>query len=125
MINETVAIHTAIMRAAKQVERRPRLLKFFSYRPSSCSTPGCALGWVSFFAKAPPHASHHGALPMLGLNEGCDGALSFYSRMSDVAGSEEWKHDGIECARVLRRYANRFHPIIGLGFAHFHSRSAT
>jgi hypothetical protein len=102
-----VNIYDAIMKAADHINRNPSDFDFMRYRPSKCGTPGCALGWISFFAKTPVDDHHRGALPLMGLDLSAMGAWNFYDRMHAL--DEDWKDTAANCARTLRLYAEKHH----------------
>ena len=101
----------AINKAASFIESTPEQFDFMAYRPRSCKSPGCALGWIAYFAKAKTtrDGAHHDALPVLGLSADIDGAMQFYHEMDDLAQERSWRRDAAECARILRKYAEKHH----------------
>lgn len=97
-------IREAILKAADSIERNPCLFDFYTVRvPPDCHTPGCALGWIAF---------HWGAPSFAALVEPMDvEECAFYDRMDDLT-SGGWEDDPRVCARGLRKYADRYHPVV-------------
>lgn len=100
----------AILKAADQIEQTPEMFNFMStVKPDlSCGTPGCALGWIGFFANLKPQ--EYGGFvsetaTALGVN-----ASQFYDRMDDCAEDREWIDSAQLCAKGLRAYADKYFP---------------
>lgn len=104
--------YQAIMRAADQIEQNPTTFRFFSTDiPNVCGTPGCALGWIGFFADLPRmnRVSHD----LLGLTDSDtpeNGDRTFYSRMNELDEYQyRWHTNASHCSKTLRLYAARYH----------------
>lgn len=115
-------IYNAIMMAADHIERNPREFDYYctGVPDAPCGSPGCAIGWVNFFTSTcgpgerllnerwlyiSPNSA--GRRPIsckaaLGVDDG-----KFYARMDELSGG--WRAHALECARALRRYAERHH----------------
>src|SRR5438552_2834077 len=114
--------YQAILRAADHIQRHPQLFDFERTRvPRNCHTPGCALGWIGFFAgrtqarvRAMLGLSFlHRGIAIVTLDAGSDPiitvtALEFYERMDRLAACN-WRRDAIQCANALRLYAATYH----------------
>lgn len=112
-------IRKAILQAADHIERNPRDFNFWNNNvPSYCGTPGCALGWISFFsgklaAKVGEGSAQHVGSQILGTNSG-----KFYERLDQLTNSRAWPQDGIRswkndaalCSHALRLYADERFP---------------
>jgi hypothetical protein len=106
-------IRDAILQAADHIEGNPTDFYFSATDvPDNCGTPGCALGWIGFFAGVRRGSPYYTVCDQLGLPVAPvsleDGDRSFYDRMHSV--SEDWVNDPLECARALRLYADKYHP---------------
>ncbi len=112
---DPVNIKPAMLKAADQIESRPYTFNFMAYRPADCGSPGCALGWISYFAKTPEDQAHRGALHLLGFPTTGNGAFKFYDAMSRI--NSGWKRSAVQCSSALRQYA--LTNLVGLGFAAF------
>ena len=102
-------IYQAIMKAADHIEANPSEFRFWSTRcpeHPGCGTPGCALGWISSFAKQRQDV-HRGCLILMGLPAGPSGSFRFYRRMNDFDPS--WREAATNCAAALREYADMYH----------------
>lgn len=111
-------IYDAIMKAADHIERNPKEFDFWNnFVPGSCGTPGCALGWIGYFLGIRQRSdSQYDVTRAIGT-----GPTEFYSRMTELVGSNLWK--GIDkqylgvprsevaaaCGRGLRLYAEKYH----------------
>lgn len=98
----------AILKAADQIAATPHLFDFHTVeRPDlSCGTPGCALGWIGFFAGIKPEPTIVTATSeALGID-----SMEFYERMDSCCDSEDWLDDPALCAAGLRAYADKYHP---------------
>ena len=125
-------IRQAILKAADWIEGHPSEFLFSSSsRPShpGCGTPGCALGWIGTFlyadAELKPWPSFGSCLPDLGFKD----SLDFYCLLSEAENGVKrnptavdgpthwtygasWVYKAEGCARALRLYADKYHPII-------------
>ena len=118
--------YQAILRAADHIERQPQLFDFERTRvPRNCRTPGCALGWIGFFAgrteariRAMLGLSFlHRGIAIVTVDAGSDpvitvSAREFYERMDRLAACD-WRRDAAQCAAALRRYAATYHRANG------------
>jgi hypothetical protein len=119
--------YQAILRAADHIERQPRLFDFERTRvPGNCHTPGCALGWIGFFAgrtqarvRAMLGLSFlHRGIAIVTVDAGSDPVITvtareFYQRMDRLA-ARDWRRDATQCANALRLYAAVYHRPDGL-----------
>jgi hypothetical protein len=129
--------YDAILRAADHIDRHPKLFDFGRTRiPADRRTPGCALGWIGYFA-----GRTKARIPiMLGLSfvhrgiaivtpeGGTDAvitvtAIEFYERMDSLA-IGAWRKDAHACADAMRLYAERYHKPIELDRAYLVFRKA-
>lgn len=95
----------AILKAADHIESHPETFHFMATDiPHACDSPGCALGWVGFFAGI--DANRVGQVADAMSINTCD----FYDQMDKYAG-REWIDRPELCAVALRGYANEFHPV--------------
>lgn len=123
-------LYNAIMSAAGHIEQNPKEYNFDTLSiPTHCGSPGCALGWIAHFAgvenwadkiqshedevtsfvrlvmKVPPTPY---PVPMRGIRppEG-----TFYERLDQLrdAGDKSWIDHPEVTAKVLRRYAEKYH----------------
>lgn len=115
-------IHDAILKAADQIEQHPELFDFIEVGVPRCGSPGCALGWITFFSEPTKHIKRNytcdfdvvyfdGALGELGLLE----PSQFYDRMDRFNllrffTGARWTRDAQLCAKSLRKYAKKYHP---------------
>ena len=107
-------IRQAILKAADQIERHPELFDFFSYKTPDphCGTPGCAIGWISYYANVPIIMKDTGInFDHVEQLLGCD-ETDFYDRMKGFI--YWWERDSSDCAQALRFYADKFHPEQGI-----------
>ena len=124
-------IRNAILKAADHIEANPSLFTFSEiFIPNDCGTPGCALGWIGFFANAAKNMNNWWANAYkdsprctlsavtdddhpseMGIDQGV-----FYNRMDDLSKIRHngrfvsWHHNAKECATSLRIYADEYHP---------------
>ena len=112
-----MSIREAILKAADHIESRPRDFNFGSVLvPHSCGTPGCALGWIGYFSSEckrgetieSAYREDH-PVAVLGLSSQAD----FYRRMDSMRethGHRGWRTSASDCARLMRFYADKYHP---------------
>ena len=121
----------AILKAADYIEANPSLFLWSeTYIPNDCGTPGCALGWIGFFANAANNMSNYWAAsykdsPRCTISAVTAGGYPsemgidqevFYDRMDDLSKIMHegafvgWHHSAKECATLLRLYADKYHP---------------
>lgn len=102
-------IRTAILLAANRIAKHPDLFRFFRCSvPADCGTPGCALGWISFYMGRGPRTRD---LAPKELNV-CS-QLAFYERMDVLVGSAWSDGNAALTAKGLRLYADKYHPLKG------------
>ena len=110
-------IRQAILKAADSIEQHPKMFSFGSLSIPGCGSPGCALGWTGH------HLGMRGyglkniciaiGLPLLTKykdRDDCWRAMTFYTRMTELIGSGDWRNSAPECAKALRLYADKYHP---------------
>jgi hypothetical protein len=110
-------IRSAILAAADMIEQNPDRFEFMEIGiPSpSCGTPGCALGWISYFAgctrKPDQYFPYVNCLPL--MEPEWTAAVQFYARMDDLTEkSRDWRYSAPLCAHTLRLYADTYHPVV-------------
>jgi hypothetical protein len=102
--------YDAIMKAAAEIERRPRRYMFVSsecYAPE-CGSPMCALGWIGSFLGV------RGSIQIVAKQLGLSDDKVFYRRMDALLGKEYTGRGGFrsspsECVKGLRLYATEYH----------------
>lgn len=105
-------IRSAILAAADHIEANPGEFDFRSVDQPGCGSPGCALGWIGFFAKQDPQAGEcyvRTVANSIGLPSPED-SMIFYNRMNALPRSTGWTRYAALCASTLRAYANAYHP---------------
>lgn len=110
MESSSVTIYQALLKAADHIELNPQEFSFMEWRvPSMCGSPGCALGWVGFFAKIDGDANT--VAVAMGLTFSCADRtdMAFYHRMDRLMGSNAWMDSAKLCAAGLRLYADKYH----------------
>jgi hypothetical protein len=114
--------YQAILRAADHIQQQPQLFDFERTRiPRDCHTPGCALGWIGFFAgrtqaRIPAMLGLsflHRGIAIVTPDAGSEpvitvSAREFYERMDSLA-TCDWRRDAGQCANALRLYAATYH----------------
>lgn len=106
-------IRQAILAAADHIERNPSEFNFYSIdipRNPGCGTPGCALGWIATFLGMSNYSAYHhgkGLEDVLGIS-----SIRFYSRMIELDPS--WHLFAENCAKTLRLYVDKYHPVPAL-----------
>lgn len=98
-------IYNAIMKAADHIEKNPTEFAWHSCVVPSiphCGTPGCALGWIGSFMQAE-------TISCVAIAMNCGGELSFYNRMDELEDHYGWTRNASDCARALRKYAEKYH----------------
>jgi hypothetical protein len=107
-------IRTAILKAADHIERHPGDFSFKEHRypaGAACGTPGCALGWIGFFAGLHQHGwDVTRTNEFLGIPYDLHVGNPFYERMDDLCGTTNWRFNVATCALGLRRYADKYFP---------------
>lgn len=103
-------LYQAIMRAADHIEQNPELFDFHASVVPECGSPGCALGWIGFFANISPGISVSDASDAMDTSD-----WTFYHVMDalteDVGDDENgngWMANARLCALGLRRYAEKY-----------------
>ncbi|HEU4601787.1 MAG TPA: hypothetical protein VFS24_07455 [Steroidobacteraceae bacterium] len=109
MSDETMNTYDVIMRAAAHIEQNPQLFDYHKIYVPSCGTPGCALGWIGFFARAKDPLRTDG-FTNVGYTAksvlGCE-ASEFYLFMQDAVPG--WTKSAALCAKGMRLYAEKHH----------------
>jgi len=107
-------IRNAILKAADSIASSPHLFKFMTVQmPDNCGTPGCAIGWIIFHSdisvrQFPSWATYkEPMLKAMGIKKSGD----FYKLLDGLDGSLGWRHSAPICAKLLRLYADKYHPI--------------
>lgn len=99
---------TAILKASDQIENYPDLYDFMEGSVPECGSSSCVLGWIGYFSgyKGGQDVNRI-AREILGVGQG-----TFYDRMDHAGGSidTKWMNENKLCARILRRYAEKYHP---------------
>lgn len=109
-------LYNAIMKAADHIERHPNDFNFMQWCvPGSCGSPGCALGWIGFFAglsgDAGSVALAMGMDPISAGHQSHRADMVFYGRMYALYPGEHcgsWKNLNV-LPTALRAYAERYH----------------
>lgn len=114
-------VYSAVMKAADHIERNPGDFDFKSGSvPERCGTPGCALGWIGYFAKVRDKWLGCGGVvpgylglspeahPLYGRGLVAHQTFAFYNRMDAAYGSHEWTYSAPECAKAMRLYAAKY-----------------
>lgn len=97
-------MRNAILQAADHIEQHPECFDFMVIAvPDNCGTPGCALGWIGFFAQL--GVGRHSEVADEMQIHSCD----FYDRMDKFVGTK-WVESPALCAKGLRSYADEFYP---------------
>jgi len=115
-------MYNAIMKAADFIETHPDEFDYDAIsKPHPCKTPGCAFGWIGYFAGLSKKCAISSytlqvVAKALGFNyeEHCmhDGH-PFYARLEDL--SPGWKDGAAVCAKALRLYAAKYHAPVKTG----------
>jgi len=117
--------YEAILQAADHIGSHPADFNFMAQHiPTGCGSPGCALGWIGYFAKIKPVAYYsfadvaHDVL-RLGLESKealwrYGAAHEFYDRIGDICKEfgllkSDWMFNATACAMALREYAEKYH----------------
>lgn len=108
-------IYTAIMRAADHIEQHPNIFDFSQFQlPRDCDTPGCALGWIGFFAGFSLDDDVQFSWDVMRVGDllGLDLAHhnpknEFYIRLDAL--SPGWYANAVKCAAGLHAYADKYH----------------
>jgi len=124
--------YQAILKAADHIQTHPQLFDFERTRiPGNCRTPGCALGWIGFFAGRTQARIRvifglsflHRGIAIVTLDGESDPVLpvtarEFYERMDELTVGN-WRKDASVCANVLRSYAERYHRELDRAYVAF------
>ena len=124
--------YQAILKAADHIQTHPQRFDFQTTRvPGNCRAPGCALGWIGYFAGRTQARIRvmlglsflHRGIAIVTLDGGSSEpvidvtAREFYERMDNLAVGN-WRVDASVCADAMRRYAARYHQSVGLDRAY-------
>lgn len=112
-------MRNAILLAADHIERNPDVFWFWRAEVPSevnCGTFACGLGWIGFFAGIkrtnPTEYMIDTVVGALGLSKlSGSGEIEFYDRMNGLSGSRLWQRSASLCAKTLRLYADKYHPV--------------
>ena len=103
-------IRTAILKAADRIESNPAAYSFVRSGKPGCGSPGCLMGWIGFYAgvsedrrNAATYASQV-AQQLFGMGHWSQAVYLITSHASGYA------KDAKVAARLLRAYANKYHP---------------
>lgn len=115
-----MSFRDAILQAAKHIEEDPQDFQFMTWKiPNSCGSPGCALGWVGYFAGVDIGNASTVAKAM-GYEDPYEvdrADMSFYRDVEALlpkTGKESylnWQTDPKVCAKGLRLYADKYYPV--------------
>jgi hypothetical protein len=103
-------VREAILRAADHIERQPEDYDFgVATVPTLPGAKGCALGWIGHYMGLEGYSYTEPLFKGLGPIRGPD---AFYHEMSQIEGGIDacWTRNPLTCARVLRLYADSYHP---------------
>jgi len=106
-------IRQAILKAADSIEQHPELFNFHSVSLPHCDSPGCALGWIAVHLNSPELLYSTGSgwwSEKLNKIMGTRGDAHFYQRMRNLYGGFKWRYTAKNCAKTLRKYADKYHP---------------
>lgn len=98
-------IYNAIMKAADHIERNPHSYNFFNSVVPECGTQGCMLGWIGHFMGMTGANVFREVGPRLGF-----GRDFLAGAAIGVQHGEDLK-DSTDAVRMLRRFAQRYHPL--------------
>ena len=100
-------IRQAILAAANSIEKNPKMFAFESCVIPDCGSQGCALGWIGFHLGLSANFISLGVsvCPVLGVK------TAAFHELTKLYGSFDWQHSAPDCAKALRLYANKFHPV--------------
>jgi hypothetical protein len=106
-------IREAILLAADHIETNPREFDFDSIHVPDCGAPGCALGWIGAHLGVERGENLVAVCRAMGFGKS-DAGLEFYRRMDSIQGvlrgQPDWSESHIHCARLMRVYADKYHP---------------
>ncbi len=99
-------IREAILKAADHIQANPGEFDFQASYVPDCGTPGCALGWIGYFAgmKRGVTGNYQVSSTVFGF-----GSPDFYDRITELT-SNAWHTSTTNCAHALRLYADKYHP---------------
>ena len=95
-------MYDAIMKAANHIEKNPGIFEYSISNIPRCGSPGCALGWIGYFAGEPAGKQVERVAEMLNVEE-----IEFYRRMTAFRIS--WMSRPSVAAEALRLYAEKYH----------------
>lgn len=112
-------VREAILKAADSIEAEPELYQFTNLLVHTCDTPSCPLGWIAYHLglTGPERLGSDGlgvyfsdteVYARLGIsNDVC------FIELNEFDDTGDWVEDVEICARVLREYADKYHPAEG------------
>lgn len=126
-------LRDAFLKTAALFERHPQAYDFTminvpsGYPGPECGSVGCVLGWVGHFLNCfgryatysrvaagiglePEPYFDRAGFPTECVSSGAFAEYTFYNRMNALAGDNRWMVHPSEAARVLRLYADAYHP---------------
>lgn len=122
-------IYDAIMKAADRIETHPKSFDFYSCdMPHPCGTPGCAIGWIAYYAGAK-------SMAYFVSTQFPDG--HFYVAMDSLVGESPrdqvgervtwgpWTKDAKLCALGMRLFAEKHHAPRPVVVPDWHAMAAT
>jgi hypothetical protein len=122
-------IYRAILETAAHIEEFPQSYDYDSVRvPPECGTPGCLIGWINFYTHTHSDARHtDGGFVISADALGLRDTAIFYQRMIVLARDDDspnWTRDPAMAARLLRRYAEKYHAPAALDPAYVKLRDS-
>lgn len=108
-------IREAILKAVDWIQGNPSKFRYENTcQPTDCGSPGCAIGWIGYFSgftyELPKYArglvlvERDISTQLLKMS-----SVTFYLRLNALG--QGWMDDAAICARVLRLYADKYHPV--------------
>lgn len=97
-------IRSAILKAADRIESNPDCFEFDRIGVPTCGAPGCALGWIGVYL------GMTGSIERVAQALGVYSQTEFYNNIHTLPDWNGWINSASHCARILRDYADAFHP---------------
>lgn len=102
--DQKTLLHAAFLDASDYIEAHPEEFNFMSTAmPHPCKTPGCAIGWVAYFAGE--EATKIGT--WTSFRWGFDNEEDFYAAMYELT-EGDWTSSAPLCAQGMRAYAREY-----------------